>query len=105
MTAITAECIMGAEALLGLAWTEAERAQMLGNLDGQIASAVARRRHRLPNAVPMAQRFDPRLAHFAMPPRRPMCASRRSPRRCRATTPTSRSPRSRIFRTGSPLAR
>jgi Asp-tRNA(Asn)/Glu-tRNA(Gln) amidotransferase A subunit family amidase len=67
MTAITAEQIAGAEALLGLAWTEAERAQMLGNLDGQIASAVARRRHRLPNAVPMAQRFDPRLAHFAMP--------------------------------------
>lgn len=64
---ITPEQIMGAEALLGLAWTDRERAQMIGNLDGQIGSAVERRKLRLPNDVPPAQRFDPRLAGFRMP--------------------------------------
>lgn len=64
---ITPEQIMAAEALLGLAWTETERAQMIGNLDGQIGSAVERRKLRLPNDVPTAQRFDPRLAGFRMP--------------------------------------
>ncbi|MFN6976974.1 MAG: amidase, partial [Gemmobacter sp.] len=67
MTTITADQIRGAEALLALDWTEAERAQMIGNLEGQIASAVARRALRLPNDVPPAQRFDPRLPGFAMP--------------------------------------
>jgi hypothetical protein len=40
---ITVEDIEAAEALLGIAYTVGERAQIVGNLDGQIASAVARR--------------------------------------------------------------
>ena len=64
---ITAETIAAAEQLLGLAYTARERAQMLGNLDGQIDQAVARRAVPMANAVPMAMRFDPRLPGFAMP--------------------------------------
>jgi Asp-tRNA(Asn)/Glu-tRNA(Gln) amidotransferase A subunit family amidase len=64
---ITVETIAAAERLLGIAYTARERAQMAGNLDGQIASAVARRALRLPNDVPMALRFDPRLPGFRMP--------------------------------------
>ena len=63
---ITAETIAAAEQLLGLAYTARERAQMLGNLDGQISSAVARRAVVLANSVPMASRFDPRLPGFAL---------------------------------------
>lgn len=40
---------------------------MIGNPDGQIDSAVERRKLRLPDDVPPAQRFDPRLAGFRMP--------------------------------------
>jgi Asp-tRNA(Asn)/Glu-tRNA(Gln) amidotransferase A subunit family amidase len=64
---ITAETIAGAEALMGVAYTAAERAQMVENLEGQIASARASRAVRHDNAVPMACRFDPRLPGFAMP--------------------------------------
>ena len=64
---IAADTIAAAERLMGLSYTEAERAQMLGNLQGQIASAVARRRVPLANDVPMALRFDPRLPGFALP--------------------------------------
>lgn len=67
MTEITAETIAAAEQLMGLAYTARERAQMLDNLDGQIASAVQRRAVPLANSVPMASRFDPRLPGFAMP--------------------------------------
>ena len=66
-TKITAETIAAAERLLGLAYTAGERAQMLGNLEGQINSAVERRTVPLANSVPMAMRFDPRLPGFAMP--------------------------------------
>ncbi|WP_299819833.1 amidase [uncultured Jannaschia sp.] len=59
--------IEGAERLMGVAYTPGERAQMLENLEGQIASAVARRAVRLGNDVPMASRFDPRPPGFAMP--------------------------------------
>ena len=65
-TQITAETIAAAERLLGLAYTARERAQMLGNLDGQISTAVARRAVPLANSVPMASRFDPRLPGFAL---------------------------------------
>ncbi len=58
---ITIETIAAAEELLGLAYTPAERDQMVGNLEGQIASAVARRKTALSNDMPMASRFDPRL--------------------------------------------
>ena len=39
--------IEGAERLIGVAYTAAEREQMVGNLEGQIASAIARRKFRL----------------------------------------------------------
>ena len=64
---ITEGDIAAAECLLGLAYTARERAQMVGNLDGQRDLAVARRALILDNAVPMATRFDPRLPGFAMP--------------------------------------
>jgi Asp-tRNA(Asn)/Glu-tRNA(Gln) amidotransferase A subunit family amidase len=64
---ITAETLAAAERLLGVTYTDAERAQMLGTLDEQIAAAVSRRRVPLDNAAPMATRFDPRLPGFAMP--------------------------------------
>ena len=65
--AITETDIAGAERLLGLAYTARERAQMVGNLDGQRDLAVARRAVALDNTVPMATRFDPRLPGFSMP--------------------------------------
>ncbi|MPM08775.1 Asp-tRNA(Asn)/Glu-tRNA(Gln) amidotransferase A subunit family amidase [Rhodobacter sp. 140A] len=67
MTTITAEQILGAEALLGLGWSARERSQMLGNIASQSESAQQARSHRIANGVPTAQRFDPRLADFAMP--------------------------------------
>lgn len=65
---ITVEGIAAAEDLLGLAYTPAERDQMVGNLEGQIASAVARRKLPLANDMPMASRFDPRLPTTPRPP-------------------------------------
>ncbi|WP_158617350.1 hypothetical protein [Falsigemmobacter faecalis] len=47
MSRITPGQIEAAEALLGLSWTAAERAQMCDNLAGQIGSAQARRVTRL----------------------------------------------------------
>ncbi|MFK7765384.1 MAG: amidase [Roseobacter sp.] len=59
--------IQGAERLLGLAYTQKERAQMLGNLESQRDQAIERRALRLDNETPLASRFDPRLPGFAMP--------------------------------------
>ncbi|NEK24440.1 amidase [Sulfitobacter sp. JBTF-M27] len=64
---ITETEIAAAEKLLAVAYTAQERAQMVGNLEGQIESAVARRKVDLPNTVPMSLRFDPRLSGFEMP--------------------------------------
>jgi len=65
---------------MGVAYTAAERNQMLGNLDGQIASALARRKVRLENSMPMASRFDPRLPNFRMPaPQGPLYFTRPEP--------------------------
>ncbi|QBY02456.1 amidase [Rhodophyticola sp. CCM32] len=61
------EDIQSAERLMGVAYTAGERQLMLDNLEGQIASAVARRAVSLGNDEPMATRFDPRLPNFAMP--------------------------------------
>jgi Asp-tRNA(Asn)/Glu-tRNA(Gln) amidotransferase A subunit family amidase len=73
--------IEGAERVMGVAYTATERSQMLGNLEGQIASAIARRKVRLDNSVPMASRFDPRLPTFRMPaPQRPLRFSAGAPR-------------------------
>ena len=59
--------IESAERLVGIAYTAAEREQMIGNLEGQIASAIARRKFRFDNSMPTASRFDPRLPNFRMP--------------------------------------
>ena len=59
--------IEAAERILGIAYTANERSQMVGNLAGQIESARARRDVPLPNTMPMASRFDPRLPSFRMP--------------------------------------
>lgn len=64
---VTADTLAAAEAMLGLAFTPAERALMAETVAGQIAHAVARRAVRLGNAAPMATRFDPRLPGHAMP--------------------------------------
>ncbi|HEY0204105.1 MAG TPA: amidase, partial [Acetobacteraceae bacterium] len=64
---VTAESIAAAEQLLGVTYTPAERAQMVDNLEGQIASALARRRAPLGNDMPMASRFDPRLPTTLLP--------------------------------------
>ena len=64
---ITVDSIAAAEDLFGIAYTPDERAQMVGNIEGQIASAVARRSFTLDNAMPMASRFDPRLPTTPMP--------------------------------------
>lgn len=64
---ISADTIAAAETLFGLEYTPAERAQMVGNLEGQIASAVARRKVALANDMPMASRFDPRLPTTVLP--------------------------------------
>ena len=73
--------IEGAERVVGVAYTAAEREQMAGNLEGQIASALARRKVRLANSMPMASRFDPRLPTFRMPgPQGPLRFSRAQPK-------------------------
>ena len=59
--------IESAERVIGIAYTAAEREQMVGNLEGQIALAVARRKLRFDNSMPTATRFDPRLPNFCMP--------------------------------------
>jgi Asp-tRNA(Asn)/Glu-tRNA(Gln) amidotransferase A subunit family amidase len=66
-TDITLDTIAAAERLMGVSYSPDERQQMLDNLEGQIASAIARRGVALANSVPMAMRFDPRLPGFAMP--------------------------------------
>lgn len=64
---ITVHDIAAAERLMGVHYTAQEREQMIGNLEGQMLSAQARRAVTLDNATPMAARFDPRLPGFAMP--------------------------------------
>jgi hypothetical protein len=59
--------IEGAERLVGIVYTAAEREQMVGSLEGQIASAIARRKFRFDNSMPTATRFDPRLPNFRTP--------------------------------------
>ena len=64
---VTIETIAAAELLFGVDYTPAERAQMVDNLEGQIASALARRRVPLANDAPMASHFDPRLPTTRLP--------------------------------------
>ena len=73
--------IEGAERLMGVGYSDAERRQMVENLDGQIASALARRKMRLENWMPAASRFDPRLPTFRMPaPQTPLRFTQAPPR-------------------------
>ena len=76
---ITIETIEQAEKLVGVEYTAAERQLMLDNLEGQIEGARARRANSFPNSLPMASRFDPRLAGFAMPAQGPVSPSERDP--------------------------
>ena len=59
--------LAAAERLFGVRYTDAERAQMRDNLPAQIDLAVRRRAVTLPNALPPATLFDPRLPDFTMP--------------------------------------
>ena len=65
--AIPVESIAAAERLLGVAYTEAERAMMAESIAAQIDLARQRRSVRLPETLAPATRFDPRLPGFAMP--------------------------------------
>lgn len=77
-TAVTMEAIAAAEGLLGVAYTPAERELMLGNLEGMIEGALARRKHVWPNDLPPATRFDPRLPGATPPePQAPLVWSNR----------------------------
>jgi Asp-tRNA(Asn)/Glu-tRNA(Gln) amidotransferase A subunit family amidase len=64
---LTTATIAAAEALLGITYTEAERALMLDNLPAQIEDALRRRAVRLPAALGPATRFDPRLPGATAP--------------------------------------
>lgn len=68
-----------AERLFGVRYTDAERAQMRDNLGGQVELAVRRRAVRLPNALPPATLFDPRLPGFTMPAQPAMNIPRAAP--------------------------
>jgi len=68
-----------AERLFGVCYTPAEREQMRGNLAGQVDLAVRRRAIRLPNALPPATLFDPRLPGFTMPAQPAMNIPRTAP--------------------------
>ena len=70
-TPITIDTVAAGELLMGVAYSRAERELMLDNLEGQIAAAQARRTLPFPNSLPMASRFDPRLAGFVPPPQSP----------------------------------
>ena len=70
--AITAETLAAAEAVMGVAYTDGERAMMAESIAGQIAFARQRRAVRLPDTLPPATRFDPRLPGFVFPDTGPL---------------------------------
>jgi Asp-tRNA(Asn)/Glu-tRNA(Gln) amidotransferase A subunit family amidase len=59
--------LSAAEHLLGVRYTDAERALMRDNLAEQVELAVRRRAVKLANTLPPATLFDPRLPGFTMP--------------------------------------
>ena len=76
---ITTDTIAATEQILGIAYTPAERALMLDNLDGQIEAAQARRKIVFPNDLQPASRFDPRLPGTPPPPpQQPLVRSSRA---------------------------
>jgi Asp-tRNA(Asn)/Glu-tRNA(Gln) amidotransferase A subunit family amidase len=68
-----------AERLFGVRYADAERAQMRDNLTQQVELAVRRRAVKLPNALPPATLFDPRLRGFSMPPQSTLNIPRTAP--------------------------
>ena len=64
---ITLAAIAAAEAVLGVDYTDAERALMLPNLGAQVEAALLRRAVAFPPELAPATRFDPRLPGFTMP--------------------------------------
>lgn len=56
---ITTETIAHAEKISGLEFTEAQREQMLSNLQGNIEAYDTLRKHQIPNHVPLPLYFDP----------------------------------------------
>ena len=66
--AVGIDTIRAAEDVLGIRYTDAERAAMADNLPAQIELAVRRRALTLPHDLAPATRFDPRLPGFAPPP-------------------------------------
>lgn len=75
-SSITVQSIEAAEKLLGLGYSDAERALMVDNLTAQVELAVKRRATKLPLTLAPATLFDPRLPGFAMPPERGFRPSR-----------------------------
>ena len=75
-----AETIAAAERLMGVRYTDAERALMQGNLAPQIENARKRRGLDFANDLAPATRFDPRLPGFHAPaPQRPVRWSEPAP--------------------------
>ncbi len=68
---LTLQSIVEAEAVLGVTYSESERALMLDNLSGQIAFAAKRRAFPLPPDLPPATVFDPRLPGWRASPSAP----------------------------------
>ena len=64
---ISTETIAAAEEMLGVRYTDAERAMMADDIASQIDLAVRRREARLPHDLAPATRFDPRLPGWTMP--------------------------------------
>ena len=78
-TPIDDATIAAAERLAGVSYTDAERAQMRDNLAVQVELARQRRAIRLPNPLPPATLFDPRLPGFAMPAQAPLAVPLAAP--------------------------
>ncbi len=66
-TAITPDRIAAAETLLGVNYSDAERAMMAESIAAQVELARQRRAVPMPETLAPATRFDPRLPGFAMP--------------------------------------
>src|SRR4051794_6947436 len=105
MTSLTIDdaTLSAAEQLLGVRYTDAERAQMRDNLAEQVELAVRRRTVKLPNALPPAALFDPRLPGFTMPAQSALNI-RAVPPRCPRWTRTSPLRPCGISRPGLPAA-
>ncbi|MBW3554425.1 MAG: amidase [Gemmatimonadetes bacterium] len=64
---ITVEMVKDAEAVAGLEFSEEEREMMLRGLERNLTSYEQLRQVTIPNSVPPAVHFDPRLPHVRLP--------------------------------------